>query len=360
MKKVLALALALVLTLSMGTLAFAANKSPVIGISAGDYTIGGSTAAGGSIGAGTMITPADSARITKADIDASFDDWTLSIAFTRGTGTGDSARGDYKISFKKDEGSKYFDVSWDSSAWKIKVVAKISYSWSKDDSFDYAFTAKFRADGQTIEIPVFGKISFQGNDIDNTDGNIKEGSWYYKPSYSGVSNKTLEDVTLTFDGTDFEVEFSKLYDQSRVLLYYNTTPNKDIVRANMDADLDFVNFPGKPEFSNAGDFIFQVDEDKYIYEIVDGKLVPSSFRWDDEIGAWKMRGTVLGSYVVSDIELKTTSLDSSSDETDASSGAGDEENNPGTGANDVVGVAAAMAVISLVAAGAVAFKKASK
>ena len=53
-------------------------------------------------------------------------------------------------------------------------------------------------------------------------------------------------------------------------------------------------------------------------------------------------------YVISDVELVAAAADSAADH---------ETKNPDTGANDVVGVAAALAVVSLLAAGAVSLKK---
>ena len=55
---------------------------------------------------------------------------------------------------------------------------------------------------------------------------------------------------------------------------------------------------------------------------------------------------VLGKYIVSDVDLEVKAAE------------GDKnEDNPETGANDVVAIAAGLAVVSLVAAGAVSLKK---
>ena len=90
-------------------------------------------------------------------------------------------------------------------------------------------------------------------------------------------------------------------------------------------------------------------EDEYVYAVKDGKLTNSGLKWDEDVYAWtgKVRSAV--QYVISDIELDTTAVDTGDGDTTTE--------NPATGANDVVGVATALAVVSLVAAGAVSLKK---
>ena len=69
-------------------------------------------------------------------------------------------------------------------------------------------------------------------------------------------------------------------------------------------------------------------------------------KWDEDEGAYVLKTRTLGKYVFSDKPLKVTAT------TDTP-----ETNNPDTGANDVVGVATALAAVALVSAAAVSLKK---
>ncbi|MEG0754532.1 MAG: hypothetical protein RR461_11905, partial [Angelakisella sp.] len=113
-----------------------------------------------------------------------------------------------------------------------------------------------------------------------------------------------------------------------------------------DADIRFYNITTNG-FPTANTIQLAAEEDEFVYKIVDGKITASGLKWSADDYAWvgKIRSSV--SYVVSDVELKAAPATSG----DATTG------NPDTGANDVVGVAAALAVVSLVAAGAVSLKK---
>ena len=72
-------------------------------------------------------------------------------------------------------------------------------------------------------------------------------------------------------------------------------------------------------------------------------------KWDDDEGCYILKTRILGDYVFSDVKL-----DISADVADA----GDTTpTNPDTGANDVVGIATALAAVALVSAAAVSLKK---
>ena len=143
-----------------------------------------------------------------------------------------------------------------------------------------------------------------------------------------------------------------------------------------DADLwfyDFVGHPTVPATSKAtltlgipwdDDDDYTPDpENCFIYELdADGYLtdVTSKFTYsedDEEIPGWSIRTRQLGTYIVSDTELDVTV-----DEPETSEPADVETPNsgkdiPNTGSSDMVNVALVAAVVSLAAAGAVAFRK---
>ena len=86
-------------------------------------------------------------------------------------------------------------------------------------------------------------------------------------------------------------------------------------------------------------------EDPHFFYAWDGEaLTQIEAKYDDEedVDAYVFTADAAGTIVVTDVEIVL---------------AAEETKNPDTGANDVVGVAAALAVVSLVAAGAVSLKK---
>ena len=86
--------------------------------------------------------------------------------------------------------------------------------------------------------------------------------------------------------------------------------------------------------------------------------VDSGAKWDSEQDSYVLKTTTLGSYVISDKALKSAGTTVDDEEDNSASGSvGDGTSNPETGANDVVGVAAALAVVSLASATALAASK---
>lgn len=156
-------------------------------------------------------------------------------------------------------------------------------------------------------------------------------------------------ATMDFFGGDISVDV-RVYKNEKYNFTNDNKANLDVVKANPDAELTFYNFSAAPEFSSNATISISADEDSFIYEIKDGKLVKTSFKWDKDAYSFVGKSRTLGSYVVSDVELKAIAASEVED-------GKDDAKNPNTGANDVVGVAVALAAISLVAAGAVSIKK---
>ena len=169
---------------------------------------------------------------------------------------------------------------------------------------------------------------------------------------------------VTFSFSDVDAYFNvRLEEQATVNMHYTTKVIKSIVQANEDADLSFLQFNGNPTFDFNGTLIYNVnDMDKtwYLYEVnSENKLVKTKAEYDKEEGTLTLKTKTLSSYVISDKELKTVAA-SDSDSNDSSNGSSgsNKTENPATGSVDFVNVAVALAVVSLVAAGAVAMKKA--
>ena len=152
----------------------------------------------------------------------------------------------------------------------------------------------------------------------------------------------------------------------------------------VDADLWFYNFVGSPTVPATSKATLTLgipwdDDDDYtpdpencyIYTLdSDGYLtdVTASFTYsedDQEIPGWSIRTRQLGTYIVSDTELDVYASDDGDvedveDDATADSTVSDGKDIPNTGSSDMVNVAVLAAVLSLSAAGAVAFRKAAK
>ena len=145
----------------------------------------------------------------------------------------------------------------------------------------------------------------------------------------------------------------------------------------VDADLwfyDFVGHPTVPATSKAtltlgipwdededytpdpeNCFIYEVDADGYLVDVT------SKFSYsedDQEIPGWSIRTRQLGTYIVSDTELDVTVDEpETSEPADVETPTNNGKDIPNTGSSDMVNVALVAAVVSLAAAGAVAFRK---
>ena len=146
-------------------------------------------------------------------------------------------------------------------------------------------------------------------------------------------------VNIEFD--DIAYASGRVYKNDKVFLGYDQKVNVDLVKKYPDADLTFLNLHAT--FNSTMDFEIYADEGSYIYALKDGKLSATNLKWDDDAYAFTGKVRSMGSYVISDTKLAV----------EATAGT----NNPDTGANDVVGIATALAAVALVSAAAVSLKK---
>ena len=148
---------------------------------------------------------------------------------------------------------------------------------------------------------------------------------------SDLQNKAFGQ--LDWDINDNYNLSGRVYEDERLYLGYDESADKDILKANPDADfIDFLKFNGRPTFtSNVTLEFYNAEENDFIYEIKDGKLVtPSRLKWDEDAGVWTLTTRTLGSYVVCEEKLATVV---------------EEISNPDTGMDAVAQIAAALAAI---------------
>ena len=165
-----------------------------------------------------------------------------------------------------------------------------------------------------------------------------------------VAGAYTADAILTQEYGDALTLEARVYHNDVLFFNVGYAPDRDIIGrlADSDADMDFYLFNSDTKFttfnSNAKLYFNDADENDFVYQIKDKKLVKvGSYSEDD--GCWVVKTRTLGQYVVSDVELK---------EFEAT---GSVDGNPDTGANDVVGIATALAAVALVSAAAVSLKK---
>ena len=69
------------------------------------------------------------------------------------------------------------------------------------------------------------------------------------------------------------------------------------------ANIDFVNFEGKPSFNKTGTLYIYAAEDSFIYEVTKDGAKAIKAEWDEDYEAWTFKTRTLGSYAISDVEL---------------------------------------------------------
>ena len=240
-------------------------------------------------------------------------DCTIDVEFTNTTMDNKTVK--VKLIFDADD---YADAT---ITWAFTVNKAQSNDFTRAKAVD-AFRSK---DSITIDPDEFATITEGAFDIMLKDSDRK--------------------ITVVAD--DVKIEFnkdSKNLDQNVYVGNIKTTDTADYAGVKVDSCTATGNFKlavGKAFYDN-----FE-GKDLVVYD-ANGKAtdIKATLRGDYTVNFTAAMGT----YYISDKDFKL------SDVTGGNSSSGDKEN-PGMGSNDVVGVAVALAAMSLVAAGAVAFKK---
>lgn len=334
MKKVIALVLAVALSLSMASVAFAAPTNITTLSSGSDVKPGTELAFSLSTFTSTY------SAINTAGGYASADYFSIKVDYARGKELVKEVKfdgGDVVIVLK-DEVKKIPSVA----NFQVK---KITVTGKKDG---LAANEKYRNKKYTLETAaatIALKVGYPKASADLTTSGIVgvPSDWEQFVKFKKATSNGADFETLEYAEGDVAFEV-RVYKDEEFFLNLSTSVDLDVVKANPDAEINFYSFPGKPSFSANATLEIAADEGSFLYEIKDGKLVKSSLKYDEDAGAFIGKARTLGKYVVSDIELVAAAV-------------AEETKNPDTGANDVVGVAVALAVVSLVAAGAVSLKK---
>lgn len=259
---------------------------------------------------------------------------------------------------------------------RVEVKLKQDYNNTTEKRLTMTFTLKGKKVGKTkpadIDVSVTYTVGYRlvkdgifvdsGNDGARIENEIGFTDKQYIYEIAGTGNYGTLEFTAEDGDTDIEV---RIYEGDKIYLYNDVEADKDILKkyADEDADITFLNFPNT-SFNATATVRFYKEEGTYIYENKDGKLsavtapdanagsagqTAGRVKWDEDEGCYILKTRTLGNYVFSDVALP---IDAADDTTP-----GGNVTNPDTGANDVVGIATALAAVALVSAAAVSLKK---
>ena len=399
MKKVLSLVLALACVLSLSAVAFAADAVDPAKVYNGDGEEVSDISVAANVIKGDPVEPASTFYVP------------ISPAMDTQIKDGDDV--DFTVEDLVDTKNFKFDVDKDAGS---KLISKISVVDDKKlGSMERTAYLKFELKDvtDTDEHKSTGTITFKAknyklagckpgsktessgaNDAkwtDNYEVTFKYNLWISNEKKGNDDNPDVGDRvymdpdkndtnTLIWGDDRAALKFEADDDAKKFYARLSTSNMSDIYAEYgdpVDADLwfyDFVGHPTVPATSKAtltlgipwdDDDDYTPDpENCFIYELdADGYLtdVTSKFTYsedDEEIPGWSMRTRQLGTYIVSDTELDVAVDEpETSEPADVETPTNNGKDIPNTGSSDMVNVALVAAVVSLAAAGAVAFRK---
>lgn len=256
---------------------------------------------------------------------------------------------------KYQEGKKLVEsVKINDKEGQIEIKLRQDYSNVKEKNLEMTFTLKGKKNVDDVNIKIVGTVGYALDkdsviiyDNDHvTVPSVFEKDTLYEVQKNGVKGSGIMEFTTADDDVEVSV---RVYEDDRYYLYNEVDPVTDVLKAyaDTDADLDFLVFPAAPTFNATVTIRAYKDKDTYVYGIKNGKLVNVDAKWSDDDDAFIMKVRTLDGYVFSNKKLNVAAIDN--DTTGVA--------NPDTGANDIVGIAAALAIVALVSAAAVALNK---
>ncbi len=271
----------------------------------------------------------------------------------------------WSINIKGNEYVKKAEFDWQDRGQTKRVVVKVTLVSDFDEldedeislrlyiADNNSKTTNKQSDGVKLVLP-FDNYKEKYVRFDYTNDVDYAAKWIVEEGKKG---------TAVFDFEDAAYFTVKMIPEEEVVLNFSQDYNKDIDKAynEYDAELEFYNFKGtKDEFTKVGELFIPADKDSFIYEIVDDELVEvdaeyvKGYKVDgfSAKNGWVIETKELGYYVVADEELVVAEEENKENTNNSGN-----KTNPETGANDFVGAAVALAVVSVAAAGALAFKK---
>ena len=258
----------------------------------------------------------------------------------------------------------------------IKAQTADSYNSLTDLEFNFGvYVSERYRQNKTEQIQIEGV--FANPKADNLVDFDWENNVYEKAVWEVAED---QDGTATFNFNDDAYFTVRMFGGDKVMLDFDRTYDKAIADRYIE-DLYFYNFRGElDEFSATGTLTIPVEQEMFMYQIVNGALKATDAVYSEENEAMELKTRTLGNYVLTptkldisaEVETETPSTDASNNggstsqpapgygensETNDYLSGGSDKVNPETGADDLVGLMASLAVLSLVGGVALSRKR---
>ena len=266
--------------------------------------------------------------------------------------------------------SKYTDEIMPKAVY-LKVTLKKEWKTTDSETMKYyVYVAKNNGStkDKTNEVWVSGTY-------ENTDYEYVNFDWTNNANEAKLWKvRKGENGTAVFDFADKAFFTVKMYSGESMYLDLSTAYDKTIA-GEMDVEADsFYKFDNEnANFSRSGELVIVSDDDSLVpYSIEDGELVKVDAEYvenyaiahtNTKVNGFVFKTKQLGNYVLATEEIDEEVEEPAKDEKPAEENKPAEEvkpetkPNPETGAEDFVGLAVSLAVVSVAAAGALALKK---
>lgn len=266
--------------------------------------------------------------------------------------------------------SKYTDEIMPKAVY-LKVTLKKEWKTTDSETMKYyVYVAKNNGStkDKTNEVWVSGKYentAFEYVNFDWTNNANEAKLWKVRKGENG---------TAVFDFADKAFFTVKMYSGESMYLDLSTAYDKTVA-GEMDVEADsFYKFDNEnANFSRTGELVIVSDDESLVpYSIEDGELVKVDAEYvenyaiahtNTKVNGFVFKTKQLGNYVLATEEIDEEVEEPAKDEKPAEENKPAEEvkpdtkPNPETGAEDFVGLAVSLAVVSVAAAGALALKK---
>ena len=261
--------------------------------------------------------------------------------------------------------SKYTDEIMPNAVY-LKVTLKKEWKTVSNETLKYyVYVANNNNSKKTNQVWVSGKYAPSYRTVDFTWTNNANEASLWKAKENGVA---------VFDFADKAFFTVKMYKGETMYLDLSTAYDKAIA-GDMGVDADsFYKFDNtNANFARAGELVIVTNDDTLVpYEIdEDGNFVELDADYvtnyaiahtNQKVNGFRFDTKQLGNYVLSTEELGTEEVEEPAEEPDEEPAPevkpeNNGKQNPNTGAEDFVGLAVSLAVVSVAAAGALALKK---
>lgn len=258
----------------------------------------------------------------------------------------------------------------------IQAQTADSYNSLTDLEFDFTvYISERYSQNKTEQIQLEGV--FANPKADNLVDFDWENSVYEKAVWEVAED---QDGTATFNFNDDAYFTVRMFGGDKVMLDFDRTYDKEIADRYVE-DLYFYNFRGDlDEFSATGTLTIPVEQEMFMYQVVNGALKATDAVYNEEDEAMELKTRTLGNYVLTptkldisaEVEVETPATDAGNNSTSTTQttpgygentetndylSGGSDKVNPETGAEDLVGLMASLAVLSLVGGVALSRKK---